>query len=59
MFAVVDSLSPSASYLRFFHFPLEVAERLGHFLLILPRPLAMGMDDMLDAARSGGEVVFE
>jgi 8-oxo-dGTP diphosphatase len=25
----------------------------------LPRPLAMGMDDMLDAARRGGEVVFE
>lgn len=25
----------------------------------LPRPLAMGMDDMLDAARRGNEVVFE
>lgn len=25
----------------------------------LPRPLAMGMDDMLDAARRGGAVVFE
>ena len=25
----------------------------------LPRPLALGMDDMLDAARRGAEVVFE
>ena len=25
----------------------------------LPSPLAMGMDDMLAAARAGGDVVFE
>lgn len=39
--------------------PLEIRDvRLFHEDE-LPRPLAMGMDDMLDAARRGGEVVFE
>ncbi len=39
--------------------PLEIREAKLFQEDELPRPLAMGMDDMLDAARSGGAVVFE
>ena len=39
--------------------PLEIREAKLFQEDELPRPLAMGMDDMLDAARRGGEVVFE
>jgi len=39
--------------------PLEIREVRLFREDELPRPLAMGMDDMLDAARRGGDVVFE
>ncbi|HRI68175.1 MAG TPA: NUDIX hydrolase [Polyangium sp.] len=39
--------------------PLEIREVKLFQEDELPRPLALGMDDMLDAARRGTEVVFE
>jgi 8-oxo-dGTP diphosphatase len=39
--------------------PLEIREARLFQENELPRPLAMGMDDMLEAARRGGDVVFE
>ncbi len=39
--------------------PLEIREARLFRDEELPAPLAMGMDDMLSAARRGGEVVFE